>query len=391
MKRTNIVRSIAFEVHKWLGLLTGLVVFTVCITGSLYVFRSEIEGLLEPWRTVKSQSQPFVLPKVLLDTAKTYMPHREATGLTYAHATGAAAVGFMHRENNRTSFSVVYMNPYTGKHLKTVEQKGDTEFDFFSFILQGHTRLWLPPNIGKPVVGWSVFIFFVTLITGFILWWPLKWNKKSIKRSFTFKRKPKRKRFILDLHQVAGFYALFFALIITITGLVWSFEWFAKGYYYVVSGGQAKTNEARAALPLSEPDTMTLKLDFEVALNKVWHRTVAENPNFEGAFLNLNPKNETDPIMVLTYQQKGRYYDRNTYYYDRITLQPIRVPGDRFQEASLADKLVMMNYDLHTGSILGFPGKVLAFLVSLLCASFPITGFLLWMNKKRSEKNEHHK
>lgn len=29
--------------HRWLGLVSGLIVMVVCLTGSLYVFRDEVE------------------------------------------------------------------------------------------------------------------------------------------------------------------------------------------------------------------------------------------------------------------------------------------------------------------------------------------------------------
>jgi uncharacterized iron-regulated membrane protein len=38
------------------------------------------------------------------------------------------------------------------------------------------------------------------------------------------------------------------------------------------------------------------------------------------------------------------------------------------------------------GSILGFPGKVLAFLVTLIGASLPVTGFLVWYGRKFKKK-----
>ena len=51
-----------------------------------------------------------------------------------------------------------------------------------------------------------------------------------------------------------------------------------------------------------------------------------------------------------------------------------------------------MNYDIHVGSILGFPGKVMAFLASLIGASLPITGFLVWYGRKfKKRKNQTNK
>jgi uncharacterized iron-regulated membrane protein len=44
-----------------------------------------------------------------------------------------------------------------------------------------------------------------------------------------------------------------------------------------------------------------------------------------------------------------------------------------------------MNYDLHTGAVLGLTGKIFAFLISLLIASLPITGFYVWWGRKKKK------
>jgi uncharacterized iron-regulated membrane protein len=44
-----------------------------------------------------------------------------------------------------------------------------------------------------------------------------------------------------------------------------------------------------------------------------------------------------------------------------------------------------MNYDIHVGQILGLTGKIIAFLASLICASLPITGFIIWWGKRNKK------
>ncbi|WP_242499314.1 PepSY domain-containing protein [Flavobacterium sp. 140616W15] len=45
-----------------------------------------------------------------------------------------------------------------------------------------------------------------------------------------------------------------------------------------------------------------------------------------------------------------------------------------------------MNYDIHVGAVLGITGKILAFFASLISASLPITGFLIWWGKQKFSK-----
>lgn len=59
---------------------------------------------------------------------------------------------------------------------------------------------------------------------------------------------------------------------------------------------------------------------------------------------------------------------------------------DRFNKASNGDKLMRMNYDIHTGAILGLFGKIIAFTVSLTIATMPITGYIMWHQKHKRMK-----
>jgi uncharacterized iron-regulated membrane protein len=42
---------------------------------------------------------------------------------------------------------------------------------------------------------------------------------------------------------------------------------------------------------------------------------------------------------------------------------------------------------VHVGSIWGLPSKIIAVIVCILGASFPVTGTILWLNRTRKKKN----
>ncbi|GAA4431300.1 PepSY-associated TM helix domain-containing protein [Pontibacter saemangeumensis] len=366
--------------HLWLGLASGIVVFIVSITGCFYAFQQEIKDALEPWRFVEVQDKPFVPPSQLLDTARVYMPDATPTGLTYSNAEGAAAVGYEGSEEGEHGFTAVFLNPYTGEFLKKQQSKGESEFDFFRFIIDGHRALWLPYKIGRPIVGVGTLIFVVLLVTGLVMWWPKKWNKANMSRSFRIKWNGSFKRVNYDLHNILGFYSLLLAFVLAVTGLVWSFEWFGNSLYYITSGGEAKAGHHH---PHSDISKAGLLANGTVsALDKAWFKTLAQEPDAQGFYMTPELHDREDAIEIIAYQDHGSWYNRNEYYYDQYTLEPYRVKGDRYSEADLADQLVMLNYDIHIGAVWGLPGKILAFFVSLICASLPITGFLVWWNKK---------
>ena len=43
---------------------------------------------------------------------------------------------------------------------------------------------------------------------------------------------------------------------------------------------------------------------------------------------------------------------------------------------------------VHTGAIFGWPTKLLAFVFSLLGATFPVTGTIMWLNRRRKNRRK---
>lgn len=378
-------RRINDWLHLWLGLSSGIVVFIVSITGCFYAFQQEIKDAMEPWRFVEARDQAFLPPSRLLDTAKAYFPDMQPTGLTYSNREGAAAVGYHTFEGGKEEFSVIFLDPYTAEPLKKMQTVGSGDFDFFSFILDGHRALWLPYEIGRPIVGVATLIFIVLLFSGLIMWWPKRWNKTAYKKSLTIKWNAKFKRVNYDLHNVLGFYTLVFAFILGVTGLVWSFTWFADSLYYITSGGETHSEHHH---PHSDISKAGLLNDSIPVLDRAWYKVVEQEPDAEGFYLTPYPQAADDAIEIIAYQDHGTWYNRNEYYFDQYTLERYRAQGDVYEEASFADQLVELNYDIHVGAVWGLPGKILAFFVSLVSASLPVTGFLVWWNKKKKEKKK---
>lgn len=361
---------------------TGLIVFVVSFTGSIYTFKDEIKDAMEPWRFVKAQDLTYALPSQLLDTAKKYVLGAEPTGITYDGREGAAAVGFWIINENQRDFKLVFMNPYTAEFIRMEEPLAKGKFNFFEFIKQGHTRLWLPRNIGRPVVGVSVLIFVILLITGLIIWWPKKWSRKNLKKKLSLKLSAKSKKLKYDLHHSLGMYVLVFALIIAITGLTWSFKWFDNAVYWTLSAGEIKSEHKH---PHSDPKGKTgVSNDSIPAIDRAFVSALKEQADPERVFIFHSQKESDDAIEIVLYKYKGKFYHHNAYFYDRYSLEKLSV--EKFDESIFADKMDGMYYDIHTGAIAGIPGKIIVFIVGLICASLPVTGFWIWW-KKRNKKS----
>ncbi|MCX6213354.1 PepSY-associated TM helix domain-containing protein [Spirosoma sp.] len=364
------------KVHLWLGLSSGLLVFVVAITGCVLAFEQEIKTVLRPYQYIEPVANSVPLsPSQLRAIAEKVVPGKPAKAVIYGDGEHSTIVPFYGAAPDY--YYQVYMNPYTGKVLHV----HDEETDFFHFILHGHYYLWLPETIGQPVVAYGTLVFAIMLITGLVLWWPKNLKKANREKSFRIKWKAKWRRVNYDLHNVPGFYALSIGLVLALTGMIFGIQWFADSVYWVSSGG--KTAPVYQ-LPLS--DTTAVRR-FTAPEDRIWQELVKSKPNTAGLYISF-PEKASESIFAYVNYKPGTYYKMDYYSFDQHTLKPLITEGPysgTYAKAGFSDKLRRMNYDIHTGAILSLPGKILAFCGSLICASLPITGTIIWWGRRKKK------
>ena len=217
------------------------------------------------------------------------------------------------------------------------------------------------------------------LVSGLFLWWPRK--SKNKRQRFSIKWKARWRRLNYDLHNVLGFYVWSIALLLALTGLVWGFQWYAQGLHAAVGGEKT--------LEYSEPpsDTTAVYRDSEPVIDKVFAIMKAEYPDARAIEVHP-PETKTLPIAANANPDDETYWQLDYRYFDQYTLKelPVKHIYGRLEEANGADKLIRMNYDVHTGAILGLPGKFIAFFASLICASLPVTGVYIWWGRRKKAR-----
>lgn len=371
--------------HLWLGLVSGLIMMVVCITGCIWVFNEEITALLEPETRIEWQNKPVLKPSQLEAIALNRFPKQH---VTYASLQiGRAA--YVGMGEGRKMNALLRINPFTGDvvQAKAFEKE---ETDFFRWILNGHRFLWLPYEIGRPIVNYSTLVFVIILITGLVMWWPRKWTKAAREQGFKIKWKASFKRVNYDLHNVLGFYALVVLACIAMTGMVWGIDWWSKGTYWVTSGGRSMIEGKQ---PVSDSTQAGKHFTGIQAMDLAWDKVQAKAPAASGFYYAFpDTGRHAAPINIYIYPTAGKFYDRQNFLFDQHTLKELesgnKVFDGAYAGAKGADKLRRMNYEIHVGTILGFPGKVLAFLAALIGASLPVTGLIIWLGKKKKSKRK---
>lgn len=361
------------KLHLWLGLVSGIIIFIVSLTGAVLVFEHEVKDLFpdlpeDTSRRIPVLEKPVLPPSVLTEKLRERYPEMEPWGVNYHK--GYPSVAFAGVNGEQVAMS---LNPYTGEEFistgPTVERKPRGVDYFFGFMLTGHLYLWLPIEIGKPLVGYGTLVFLILLITGIVLWWPR--NKAGRKQRFRFQWKPttKWKRKNYDLHNVLGFYMTWVSVFLAITGLVMAFGWFKDAWFFTLSGGE--TPEFRK--PAGYKSIVGDPLDI------VWERFNRQYPDFDG-WIEMYHSTTPEESVFYRCDPLPEGWDVNESVLNPYTLEPLA------NENPLAHVMLRSNYSIHVGEIWGIPTKILAFGASLIAASLPVTGLLIWWGRRKKKK-----
>lgn len=375
-------KKIILKIHLWLGLSSGLIIFILGITGCIYVFEEELKPLIyhNNYYINEIKDDKKALNQLLKIAQDTIGADKPITAISIRNQKNATIefIAFKEKEksdgiwywNQREYYYNTYINPYTGE----IQKIKNVTKDFFEVIVFLHWSLLFTTNIGQPIVGISVIIFVISLITGLILWWPK--NKSAAKQRFWFQWKSttKWKRKNYDLHNILGYYMMIFALIIASTGLVWSFDWFEDSVKWIANGGE--TIE-----PKKEITSNYSKLIHQNPIDKIYTELNHLYPNAKRYYI-IIPKDSLQAQAV--YVDYEGSFNNTTVYFDQYNGKLLQT--ENFTDKNNGEKIRTLNYDIHAGGILGLPGKILAFIASLVAASLPITGFLIWWGRNKKKK-----
>lgn len=369
------LKKVLFQLHWFFGITAGLVLVLMGITGALYSFEDEILDALNPnVRLVQPQGE--TLPPVELVRRL-----ESATGLTVAilrvETVGnrVAQVFFTPRPGERRGPKRNF-DPYTG------ELKGDgVGEEFFDFILRLH-RFLAMGEAGKQVTAACTLVLVFFCLSGLYLRWPRKalnwrvwltldWAKKG--RSFNW-----------DLHSVFGTWCLLFYLLFAITGLSWSYDWVSNGLNRLLGDApaeQRKGGGGRGVNMSKDSAPAPLMVDY-VAIWDSLQKTAG--PGLAAYNLRL-PSAGGQPATVF-YLLKDSPHPRAL---NSVTLDPASgavSSVSRYAERSLGAQLLISNYALHVGSYFGIVGRIVMTVASLMMPLFFITGWLLYLDRRRKKR-----
>ncbi len=419
------LRRFFYRLHLWLGVVSGLILFIVCFSGTLYVFRNEARELAAPEQFyVEASGSQRLSADEIVAAVEAARPGKKVASLTIPQSpTQTVAVALQNaakkedkaeksgekpRKGQAKTFGkgggkhasggghkrrgeMVYVNPYDG----AIVGDGKTPLDeFFGSVMKLHRWLWLSPEIGRPIVGVATIIYVVISLTGLMLWLPrtaaAQRRKATWKLAFNVRFRRGGWPLVFDLHNALGFYALLPALILALTGLCWSFDWYRDATGALLGEAPFKArNEQPEAISVPTDALQPVALEALIAKHDeldpgagdvtisipqdATATTIQKGP--VGGFFALNVKNKT----------RWNRFDG--------TVVPVERYGEtveveRFADKPFGAKIASSIRALHLGEIAGLSSKILAFLVGLIASSYPATGVALWIRKLRARNKK---
>lgn len=117
--------------------------------------------------------------------------------------------------------------------------------------------------------------------------------------------------------------------------------------------------------------------------NQILSKVNALNNNTAYYLYNI-PAAKSGTVNVSAYLDADKIHQRIQYRFDRYSGN-LLLKGKNFEALPLSEQIKSLNSDLHTGTIIGIWGKILVFIAGLIAASLPVTGFLMWLWRKKSK------
>jgi uncharacterized iron-regulated membrane protein len=362
------IRKILAKTHLIIGLGTGFLFSIIALSGALYTWEPEVSRIIYQ-HEVEKQDKPFVDISTLRNTMQQAFPEGDFRTALYRDQESSIEV-LLYVPG---TYFLAQINPYTAEliHLQ------DMKKGWLNHLKNLHRNLLLG-DIGREIVHWVTLLALPMLISGLVLWWPLRgWPKKE---KFSIKWSVSPKKLNYDLHNVLGFYATWILIFSIITGLFWGFK-VVKDVSKEISGENEMSYESPSSLiPTTDQDSDPNKI-----LNMLIEKYHTE---FSNSQVRINvPHGKKEAIHISVIHPNKGLNAINHFYHDQYSGAPIQ---GKFlyglsSENSTFNTINAMVYGVHLGDILGLPGRMLVFLASLIGASLPITGFIFWLGKNKKK------
>ncbi|MEZ5933644.1 MAG: PepSY domain-containing protein [Alphaproteobacteria bacterium] len=375
--------------HFYAGLFVIPFMMLLAITGGLYLFDDEINGLVYGERLhVEVPASDRLPPSTQLEAALD--AHPGALLEDYVAPAGADRSSVFHLATANGGSVQAYVDPYTGRYLGSAAG-GDNgrKTWLMQFIEDVHSLDILgvrAEHVIEIVAGWVIILVF----SGIYLWWP-RGRRGGV---VTLRGTPKKRIFWRDLHAVGGIFAGLFVVFLAFTGLPWSGSWgswlgqianryqggYPLGVWDGVPTSTVPTKEQigdtgwtvkDAPMPLSQPiGAKPIGLDRAAE--------IVEGLGMAAGYQLIPPSDEAGVYSAQIFPDD--LADQRIIHLDQYTGEPLVDAG--FEDYGPVAKAVEWGINVHMGREFGRANQLILALACLTILVTSIAALVMWWKRR---------
>lgn len=358
------LRAFSRKLHLWLGLLAGLVLVPIGLTGGVLVFHDELDAALYPELVRVTPAGARLDADAAVAAVAAAFPGAEVARMELPQAPSDPYEVILRGDGRQ-----VYVNPYTGTLLGS-RLPGET---LTGWLFELHVHL-LAGERGKQAVGVAGLLLLVLGLTGLVLWWR---GRRHLRRGLLIAWRASARRVNYDVHNVVGFWTVLPLLVVAFTGAGLVFYGAFSGLAHTLTGtappAAAPVSVHRSGVP--PPALATLIERAQAALPAGTPARIDFPAGREAAFrVRLRVPGELHPIGL------------SMVYLDRYSGEVLR--AENALAVPAARRFGYLFYPLHIGSYGGLAVRLLYALLGAIPAVLFGTGVVIWYARWRKQRRK---
>lgn len=413
-------RKVLANTHWLIGITLGTVLALMGFTGAAMVFGDEIVAALNHFPDhVTARGKPLDL-NALIARIRAQNPDKHIAWLAVsADPQTAVRVDWVRaaRRGPTEDESGYRVDPYTGDMMNVSTERGRA----FIQSMEGlHRRLtWRSPGagpgpapaagpppgapaprmspagqppppqagVGQQLTSLAALSLLVMVGTGLYLRWPQR-KARDWRSWLKINFRLRGYAFLFNLHVVIGTVVLLGYLISAHSGLVMSEQrWYSRGVYQLAGLGDTRGGGGGGPGGGAGLFGAAAINDRPYDFNRLWDAFRREAPDFHTATLQFSRSNEADfRITYLTHKPVTSHGGNGG---DTVVLDANAgnvKEHQRFFDTPLVQRLVSRNFDLHSGSYFGLPGRLFILCTSLMMPVLYVTGWMQYLARRRQKR-----
>ncbi len=354
------LRQPALILHRYAGIVAGILLAIIGLTGSSLVFSEELDHFLHP-QLLQVVPQEKRLPlETVLDTVREARPDLKVHRVIVPRELDGVYTVMM--EAASEEYTNVYVNPYSG----TILGSRPFEQTLAGFLIELHVNLFAG-SYGAKVVGISGLLMLLLCLTGIILWpgW------KRIAPGFKVRWKAPSRLVNYDVHKVVGILSLIFLAILAFTGS-------AMTFYETLD--PAVNWITRAPSPPDPPTSQLVAGATPMTIDEVLRNADAALPGAETTKIFPAKTPEAAVNVWKKLPQDAHPYGGSYVYLDQYTGVVLR--AENTFKAPLNTWIWNQIYLFHVGTFGGLVTRVLYMIAGLTPIALSVTGYVLWRHRQ---------